>query len=198
MIDYFVGSNWPRPGYVFPNGDAYKPEDIKRQWDSTGEYARNYGTWMHYNIERYFNSLKPSSKLVEMTQFAKFAQMWITDQQVTPLRTEWKVAAPEWGLGGTIDFVGQKADGTYVIMDWKRSVNLEANLTNKYNKKARAPLEHMDDCEGMKYFLQLNLYKHMLEKQYNITVSSMVLVSFHAKLEHYLAVEVPVSAIMHV
>jgi hypothetical protein len=193
----FEGNNWPRAGYMYPNGEPYKPEDIKRQWDRTSEFAMNYGAWMHYNIERSLNSLRPSEKLVEMSQFKTFEKLWITDQNVTPLRTEWKVAAPEWSLGGTIDFVGQKSDGSYVIMDWKRSLKLEANLTNKFNKKALPPLEHIDDCDGSKYFLQLNLYKHILEKKYNITVSSMVLASFHAKSEHYLAVEVPVRTCVH-
>jgi ATP-dependent exoDNAse (exonuclease V) beta subunit len=189
-----VGSNWPRKEYMFPDGTPYTAEDIERQWDRSREYSMNYGTWMHYNIERHFNCLKPSEKLVEMSQFYNFEKLWIVDQNVTPLRTEWKIAAPEWSLGGTIDFVGKKADGSYVIMDWKRSLKLDQNLTNNFNKKGRPPLEHIDDCEGSKYFLQLNLYKRILEKKYNINVSSMVLVSFHQKLEHYLAVDVPVSS----
>lgn len=188
-----VGNNWPRQGYQFPNGEPYKAEDIKRNWNRTSEYSMNYGAWVHYNIERHFNSLKPSEKLAEMSQFYNFEKAWILDQHVTPLRTEWKVAVPEWNLAGTIDFVGQKVDGTYVIMDWKRSLKLEENLTNKFNKKALPPLDHIDDCDGSKYFLQLNLYKYILEKKYNLQVSSMVLASFHSKLDHYLAVEVPVS-----
>jgi ATP-dependent exoDNAse (exonuclease V) beta subunit len=148
---------------------------------------------MHYNIERHFNGLTPSKNLPEMSQFYNFEKLWITDQQVTPLRTEWKIAAPEWNLGGTIDFVGKKSDGTYVIMDWKRSLKLESNLTNSFSQKALPPIENVDDCDGIKYFLQMNLYKHILETKYNIKVSSMVLVSFHAKLPHFLAVEVPVS-----
>jgi ATP-dependent exoDNAse (exonuclease V) beta subunit len=150
---------------------------------------------MHYNIERYFNSLKPSEKLVEMKEFYKFEKIWVSGQNVTPLRTEWKVAVPEWSLGGTIDFVGKKADGSYVIMDWKRSVKIGDNMTNRFNKKALKPLHHLDDCDGSKYMLQLNVYKHILEKKYNLKVSSMVLASFHEKLDHYFALEVPVSEV---
>jgi len=39
--------------------------------------------------------------------------------------------------------------------------------------------------------VQLNLYKHLLEQHYGLTVSSTKLVSFHPKQESYLSVEVP-------
>ena len=51
------GSNWPRKEYTFPNGKEYRAEDIKKKWDSIGLNARNRGTWLHYNIERYLNGL---------------------------------------------------------------------------------------------------------------------------------------------
>lgn len=41
----------------WPNGDVMTPEQIKKKWEGYGNYARNQGTWMHYNIERYFNGL---------------------------------------------------------------------------------------------------------------------------------------------
>jgi ABC-type transport system substrate-binding protein len=75
-----VGSNWPRKEYMFPDGTPYTAEDIERQWDRSREYSMNYGTWMHYNIERHFNCLKPSEKLVEMSQFYNFEKLWIVDQ----------------------------------------------------------------------------------------------------------------------
>lgn len=155
----------------------------------------NYGIWMHYNIERYFNNLKPSEKLAEMKQFYDFEKKWISEQGVTPLRTEWKIAVPEWGLGGTVDFLGRKVDGSYVIMDWKRSLKLEQSLNNSFNIKAKPPLQSIDDCDGCKYFLQLNLYKRVLEHTYKMKISSMVLASFHEKNDGFMAIEVPVSGV---
>lgn len=53
------------------------------------------------------------------------------------------------------------------------------------------PFHEYDDCDGVKYMVQLNLYKHLLEQHYGLTVSSTKLVSFHPKQESYLSVEVP-------
>ncbi len=51
-------SRWPRPEYM--NNYLKRPmtaAEIKRKWNSQGEYSRNLGTWLHFNIERYFNNL---------------------------------------------------------------------------------------------------------------------------------------------
>lgn len=52
-----TGNNWPRTEYQDTNGNPMTPSQIKFKWDRIGEYARNRGSWMHYNIERYLNNL---------------------------------------------------------------------------------------------------------------------------------------------
>lgn len=54
-----------------------------------------------------------------------------------------------------------------------------------------APFDEYDDCDGVKYMVQLNVYKYLLEKYYGLTVSSMKMVSLHPAQESYLAVDVP-------
>ncbi len=51
------GTKWPRPEYTFKDGKVYTADQIKKKWENNSEYARNKGTWMHYNIERYMNKL---------------------------------------------------------------------------------------------------------------------------------------------
>jgi hypothetical protein len=186
------GPSWPRPQYQHKNdGRPFTPEEIKRQWDNIGEYARNRGTWMHYNIERHFNGLTPSDDLIEFKQFLDFEKDVVTKRGVLPHRTEWRIAAPEYSLAGSVDFVGSLPDGTYCLIDWKRSKNLANSMSNTYGKLGKYPLDHLDDCEASKYFLQLNIYRHILQKHYNIVVSSMTLASFHPNASAYFATEVP-------
>ena len=73
IIDKMMkGSRWPRPEYTWPNGEPMNATAIKNKWDGIGLYARNRGTWMHFNIERKLNNLPPSNTIPEMTQFEKF------------------------------------------------------------------------------------------------------------------------------
>ena len=108
---------------------------IKDKWDKIGEYARNRGSWMHYNIERYINKLEPSKSLPEMEQFEKFYTDIVVQRGIEPWRTEWRIAAPDLSLGGSIDFVGKCKDGTYAILDWKRSQKLDTKIANGYGRK---------------------------------------------------------------
>lgn len=91
---------------------------------------------MHYNIERYFNQLEIANDIPEMSQFLAFNEEEINSQGIKPYRTEWRIAAPDLNIAGSVDFVGQMPDGTYCIMDWKRAKNLQGSLSNAYGKKA--------------------------------------------------------------
>lgn len=54
-----------------------------------------------------------------------------------PFRTEWRIAADDIGVAGSVDFVGKFSDGTYALIDWKRTKNLQSNLTNGFNRRAK-------------------------------------------------------------
>ena len=186
------GSKWPRPEYTRKSGEVWTDEQIKLFWDGVGLYARNRGTWMHYNIERFLNGLQPSQECPEMEYFHRFNSEVMEAEKIEPYRTEWRICAPEYDLAGSVDFVGKRPDGTYVIMDWKRSKNLASSLENSFGKRAKAPLQHIDDTDASKYFLQLNIYRYILQKHYGIKISQMVLASFHPATEKYFHVSVPI------
>jgi hypothetical protein len=187
------GPRWPRPEYQHKSdGRPFTRDEIKRQWDSIGEYARNRGTWMHYNIERHLNELEPADGLAEFKQFLDFERDIILPRGIKPFRTEWRICDPEHNLAGSVDFVGALPDGTFCIMDWKRSKNLAMGMSNSYGKRGKWPLSHLDDCEASKYFLQLNMYRYMLQKHYGIVISNMVLASFHPTAGNYFMTEAPI------
>jgi len=188
------GPRWPRPEYQHKaTGEPFTPEEIKRQWDSIGEYARNRGTWMHYNIERHLNDMQPSDNLIEFKQFLDFERDFMKTRGVVPYRTEWRIADPDYNLAGSVDFVGALPDGTYCLMDWKRSKNLATSMSNTYGRRGRYPIDHLDDCEATKYFLQLNLYRYIIQKRYGLTISSMILTSFHPQASSgYFMTETPI------
>jgi hypothetical protein len=129
-----AGTNWPRKDYQYKDGTPYTAEEIKFKWDQIGLYSRNRGTWMHYNIESFLNGQPYNPEGPEMQFFLKFYEDYF--KSIKPYRTEWTIAAPDRGIGGTVDFVGQLESGNYCIMDWKRSKGLAEGLTNNYGKHA--------------------------------------------------------------
>ena len=79
---------------------------------------------------------KCATDFPEMDGFVKFKAEVIDSADITPFRTEWRIAADDKSIAGSVDFVGKLPDGTYCLMDWKRSKGLADNLESKYGKKA--------------------------------------------------------------
>jgi len=92
---------------------------------------------MHFNIEGFLNDLKFSSDIPELSQFQEFYNHHILKSDLQPFRTEWRIAAPDLKLAGSVDFVGQRPDKTYEIIDWKRAKQLEGNLQSLFGKRAK-------------------------------------------------------------
>eukprot|EP00438_Fugacium_kawagutii_P002157 Skav219898 [mRNA] locus=scaffold841:204068:204922:+ [translate_table: standard] len=67
------------------------------------------------------------------------------------------------------------------LFDWKRAKNLPAKFTNVY-RALSPPLMRLPDATGVKYCLQLNLYRYMLQKYYGQLVSAMFIVCLHPEL----------------
>ena len=89
------------------------------------------------------------------------------------------------GIAGQIDFLAVCPDGTFAIVDWKRS-----KKSNRPDERAFARGKHLRDASGAllpennyyKYALQLNLYRHLLEAHYEVRVSRMLLVRIHPEM----------------
>ena len=66
-----------------------------------------------------------------------------------------------------------------VLVDWKRSDKLAADMVSKYGKRMHRPLHHLDDCNGSAYALQLSAYQYILEKYYGFQIVGRALVDIH-------------------
>ena len=68
--------------------------------------------------------------------------------------------------------------GCLVLVDWKRTKKLRDSFQNPF-RKMHAPLDHLDDCKGSHYELQLNCYRYILQKYYDKRVAQMLVVCTH-------------------
>ena len=146
--------------------------EIKWKWDANRTEAANRGTWMHYQMERWINWAPACVESEEMAMLLKFTRQL---GGLTAYRTEWAIFAEAERLAGSIDCVATDASGRLLIFDWKRSRDLRAKYSSPFNVMLY-PCEHLDDCQGNHYRLQLNCYKYMLEKYYGKVVSGTYVV----------------------
>ena len=88
-------------------------------------------------------------------------------------RTELNVYSAELNVAGQVDALFVDSEGFFVILDWKRS----ARISFDSNREMLPPLDHLPDCNGFHYAIQLNLYRFMLEAQ-GFRVSRIFLCAF--------------------
>ena len=162
-------------------------EDILRKWDENGKVQRNRGTLMHFHIEQYLNSCvieRPYSP--EFEQFLALHEQVIQDHQI-PFRTELSVFSKSLNVCGQIDAIFKRLDDTFALWDWKRSKLLRYDSRSQMKE----PLDHLPDVNIWHYFLQLNIYRRILQEDYGLSVSAMYLGVFHPSRSQPLCVRVP-------
>ena len=105
-----------------------------------------------------------------------------------PFRSEWRIFDERNKIAGTIDLICRNGS-LFDIYDWKRSTKTSPNATVwKYGTNG---LDHIPDLYYYKYALQQNMYKFILENNYDVKVNKMYLVVLHPEYDRYVKYEVP-------
>jgi hypothetical protein len=166
------------------------PVQIENAWEINRVSASSQGTKLHAMIEHFFNDIdiEYDDTMLDFTQFLKFND---DHSDLCIFRTEWIIYSTELMIAGSIDAVFLNADGTYTIFDWKRSKEIHYDAYG--DGKALEPFEHLPDCNFSQYSLQLNLYKTILEKHYDVVIKDMYLCVFHPTNPDntYIKIQVP-------
>ena len=125
---------------------------------------------MHLQIEVLLNGSSVQGDCCELRLFARFLREY--PLPLIAFRTEWCIFAEEEKLAGCIDFVAKCSTREVILFDWKRTKQLRNKYSNPW-ASMRHPLSHLADSAGVHYRLQLNLYKFILEKYYDLKVRAM-------------------------
>jgi hypothetical protein len=192
-------------------GTPMTAAQLKEQWECNGQMASFAGTHLHKQIEEFINGdeyMAPmcrftydgefihEDKIIAIDKEIEYFHKFVEDVDFTPFRTEWRVFDEELGMAGTIDLICSRKDGTFEFYDWKRSRSLidefgQVCKANKFDDRGINGLEHIQDCAYWHYAFQQNLYKHIVEKCYGLTISAMHLVVLHPHYSSYRVIDIP-------
>lgn len=176
--------NWEKSKYYGKTSD-----EIKEEWEKNRVESSEAGTEMHKSIELFYNNETVNNSSIEYQYFLRFNEEH--KDELIPYRTEWIVFDEETKFAGSIDMVYKRKNGNdknLVIYDWKRS----KKITDENNfERGYAPVEHLPNSNYWHYSLQLNIYKKILEKNYNKIIDEMYLLSLHPNNTSYIKIKVP-------
>src|SRR5699024_1809934 len=179
------GKNWG------PNNKYFRMsnQEIKDGWNKKGNIALEKGSLLHEQIENFYLQ-KEYQETEVFYQFKEF----FNDYKLKPYRSEWRIFDDNYQIAGTIDLIVKKGN-KYELYDWKRSkkvVRVDGTPIEINNwQQGIGKLSHIDDTSYNRYCLQQNLYRYILEENYDLKIDSMNLVIFHPNYERYYKVTVP-------
>ena len=100
------------------------------------------------------------------------------------LADEFVIGSEEYDIASAVDhlFVN-KLTGGLVLVDYKTNSDIHKN--EKYAKNMQVPLQHLKDTTLNHYFIQLSIYKYLIEKYVDIKVDEMFIVYMSENIENY-------------
>ena len=179
--------------FPFFDEEAYIQKFMAESGKSREEVVRKMmepserGTFMHQQIEYFLKGKPHEEDFKEFQLFRKFHEEQIQKRGLDFYDAEKIVTLPQYSIAGTVDALFRKPDGTFVMVDWKRSKNL---IIDGYPKKygtgrGLSILAHLDNSSYYHYELQQSFYKYILETEYGMKISSMILCVLHPDYDRY-------------
>ena len=192
--------------------------EIRAKWADDGEIARDLGTQLHADIEKfyefhpeefqkvpshrdlikrhfeYLSECTPEERKAELDrlEWRYFLEFVCDTPNLVPFRSEWRIYHEQFGLAGSIDMVYRDiTDNSYIIVDWKRS-NKPIETVCPYQRVSITPeLSFIPDTKYWHYVFQLNLYKIILETKYSLPIKKLRVIRLHPEHETYHLLELP-------
>lgn len=127
--------------------------EIMAEWRQTAVH----GSQVHESIHHWYNGVEEDFEHEAFFAFVEDHPHW------TLIKSEYVVA--RGNIAGSIDALFVDEEGHVLLVDWKTT---SKDLYRDYGRKALAPIENIRDTAFEKYSLQLYLYKHLLEPEFQV------------------------------
>ena len=187
------------------NKRGISQKEVLDEWKKENEFSCIKGScihlkaqslWMKENYEIDYNTIDDTidkSRLKkEYDIMSKQATDFYNDYKdmYDMIQDEFIVWSKEFDIAGSIDgIMYNKNTQQCCILDFKSNKDLQ--FKSKYRKKMKVPLHELDDVNGQHYYIQLSIYKYLIEKYTNIKVDELFIVYFNINADNYEIIKTP-------
>jgi len=175
-------------------------QDVLDEWKRKNEFACAKGSTCHEYVQslwsgdewvfKEFDKSKNYETAVDLIQ--NQANNFYDDykDRLEHLADEYVIGSEEYDIASAIDHLFiNKLTGGLVLADYKTNSDLYKN--DKYAKQMKVPLTHLKDNTLTHYYLQLSIYKYIVEKYTNLKIEEMFIVYMSENIENYEIIETP-------
>lgn len=152
-----------KQGELNSKGKPVTAWDVRKEWNEKSEIAIARGNLVHHEIENWLIGNIEECVYEVLHPATKHGLEWCNNNlNGYELLTEEIVYNKEYLLAGTIDLMYKLPNGVISLADWKTNIG---SLRDRYGYIKHPVLKEfkIPNSKLSKYYLQLNLYKRLLE-----------------------------------
>ena len=175
-------------------------QEVLDEWQYKNKFACEKGSTCHewiqslwsgneYNELLFDGSIEYINAVNKIQNQAKNFKKDYEDR-LEHLADEYVIGSKEYDLASAIDHLFiNKLTGGLVLVDYKTNSDIHKN--ERYAKNMKVPLSHLKDFTLNHYYIQLSIYKYIVEKYTNLKFEEMFIVWFSENIDNYQIIEVP-------
>jgi hypothetical protein len=181
-------------------------EEILAEWKYKADFACEKGSQCHqfaqslwsgeqYLWSGYQNNLYDYEEFSNKCDYIfEQARQFYEDYQdkLEHLADEYIIGSSEYDIASAIDHLFiNKLTGGLVLVDYKTNSYLSGYNKKAYSKKMKVPLQHLNDDALHHYYIQLSIYKYIVEKYTDLVIEDMFIVYMSENIEKYEIIDIP-------
>ena len=169
----------------------YKRDFACEKGTTCHEYAQSLWSGEEWNLLPFDNSeeyLTAVDKIkIQADNFKKDFE-----DKLEHLFDEFVIGSEEFDIASAVDhlFYNKLTDGL-VLVDYKTNSLMSGYNKKPYKKKMKIPLNKYNDDALNHYYVQLSIYKYIIEKYTELKVDEMFIVYFSENIENYEIIDIP-------
>ena len=169
----------------------YKNQFACEKGSTCHEYAQSLWAGGIWELKPFDNSEEYRKAVIKIKQQASNFRIDYLER-LEHLADEYIIGSEEYDIASAIDHLFiNKLTGELVLVDYKTNSYLSGYNKKAYKKAMKVPLQHLNDDAIHHYYIQLSIYKYLIEKYTNLKVSEMFIVYFSENIENYEIIDIP-------
>ena len=181
-------------------------EDILAEWKYKADFACCKGTTCHEFSQSLWSGNKYEMLKFDMSdeyyqsvfKIHRQAENFYRDykEHLEHLIDELPIGSEEYNIASCVDHLFyNKLTGGLVLVDYKTNSTLkgynDTEYNRRYTKKMKVPLHKIEDDSLHHYYIQLSIYKFLIEKYTGLKVDEMFIVYMSENIENYEIIPMP-------
>jgi hypothetical protein len=177
-------------------------EEVLAEWKYKANFACEKGSTCHeyaqhlWSGKQYIQSKFDNSHewYVSVSKIHTQASNFYIDycEHLEHLIDELTIGSEEFDIASCVDHLFyNKLTGEVVLVDYKTNSYMSGYNKKAYSKKMKVPLSHLNDDALHHYFIQLSIYKYLIETYTPLKIGEMFIVYMSENIENYEIIEIP-------